>query len=208
MAGNELLLLHSTEGGKNMACRMKYSPLTGGYARICSPKRKRQKALFGDIGGVGELGAFTSLKATLTSIKPVLINGAVAAGGAILADKLFTKLETEVINKDKIRVKGIPLHLMLIATGLVLGIVVGKFTKKPALAAMLAMGPVMVGALRIFSEIVKQPTVAGMGMMSIEPYRETYSDARPQLGAMQIGPGVPNWMMEPKGEFSGIQGYQ
>ena len=199
-----------------MACRMKYNPMVGGYTRICSPKRKKSKSLMGGIGDIGELGAFTSFRSTLAGIKPVLLNGAVAAGGAIITDKLFTKLDKEVINKDKVRISGIPLHLLEITTGLALGLIIGKVTRKPALAAMLAIGPVMVGTLRIFGELLGQPSLSGIspvGMMSIEPYRETYSGvpalAAPNTsGAWQIGPGVPNWMLEPKGEFAGVEGYQ
>lgn len=186
-----------------MACKLLYNPKVGGYVRRCSRKRRATKGLFGEIGDIGELGDSTSLRGTIASVKGVLVNGMVAAGGAVITDKVFMRIADE-INKEKVRISGIPLDLIEIVTGLALGIVVGKALKKPQLGAMVAIGPVVVGTLKVIRDLMGgKSIVKGLGMMSVEPYRERISD----MGAVtQIGGGVPAWMMNPSGEFAGLQG--
>jgi hypothetical protein len=103
------------------------------------------------------------------------------------------------------------------ATGVALGILIGKMLKKPRLAAMVAIGPVVLGGLRLLGSLVNAgPFAAGsmaglsdLGMMAIEPYQQPMLSAAPQppaLSAVQVGPGVPSWMMQPEQAVSGIFG--
>lgn len=210
MSGEELLLLHGNNtGGQNMAGRCTrfqrvWSPLTGGYVKRCA-KRSSFGSL-GEIGEIGELGETTSLRATLGDAKQVLITGSIAAGGAIITDKIFSMIEK--------RYPGLSGNKALIAQlvlGLGVGIVVGKFLKKPKLGANLAIGPVVLVASRVLGQVLgaRPLSTSGLGMMAIEPYRETLSDYNHPMAlgsTMQVGPGVPSWMMQPEGFDGALAG--
>jgi hypothetical protein len=211
MAADELLLLHSPEfqgtgkreAGEVVRCvrwRNVYSPATGGTVRRCAEMaRRRSSGLLGEIGDVA-LGDPGPLRGTLSDVKGVLLTGAVAAGGAILTDRVFSMIAS------KWNVTGWKRYMAEAATGIALGIAIGRFLKRPRLAATVAIGPVVVAGLRMLGDLMGTGPFAGLsgydlGMMSIEPYREALAGtqrARP-MGAMQVGPGVPAWMFTPEG---------
>ena len=63
-----------------------------------------------------------------------------------------------------------------------LGIVIGKVTKKPKLGAAIAIGPVVLAALKILAETMKLGPFAGVGnypigLTTIEPYRQELQGA-------------------------------
>lgn len=220
MAADELLLLHSPDistcgcepvrrtqqmSGADRTCaewKNVYSPATGGYVRRCARMARRRRSL-GEIGQLS-LGNPGTLKGTLSDVKGVIFTSAVAVGGAVLTDKLFT-----LIAKNW-NVTGWKRYTAEAATGIALGIMVGKFLKRPQLAAAIAVGPVVLAGLKAAGELLNAgplapQAMAGLGMVSVEPYyQQPFSgQGAEQLGAMQVGPGVPNWMYTPENEIAG-----
>lgn len=147
----------------------------------------------GGLSGLGDIGQAGSLRATLSSVQGVLVTGAIAAGGALVTDEVFDKIGVSL------NLTGYQRDAAKMALGLALGIVIGKFLRKPKLAAAFAIGPVMAGALDIFNSLMGRPAIhgaAGLGLVAVEPPLQlpAYSGVG-ELGAMQVGPGVPNWML-------------
>lgn len=218
MPANELLLLHSPDlipsgsvksetrrttmsGAGDKGCiewKNVYSPATGGYIRRCNKMaRSRRRPSLGAIA-LGNPGSFAG---TIGDVKGVLMMGAVAVTGAVVTDKIFG-----LIAKNW-GVTGWKRYAAQAATGIALGILVGKFLKRPRLAASLAVGPVVVAGLQAAAELMNAGplsagSMSGLGMMSIEPYYQQLSGAQ-DLGAMQVGQGVPNWMYTPENELAG-----
>ncbi len=181
--------------GKCVAFKNVYSPATGGYIRKCKT--------FSGGGGLSGLGQSSSLKASLMDVKDVVITGGIAAAGVLISDKLFDLIA------GGMDLEGWERNLAQAATGIALGIIVGKFLKKPRLAATLAVGPVVFAALRLFGDLMKvgpfAPSVAGlgrMGLVDVEPFYQAqpalldYASA-PGLGMVQAGPGVPERLLYP-----------
>ena len=221
----ELLLLHSPkcgscatdaqtlEGGSDMAgrrgpCRRwknVYSSTTGGTVRRCASFGGG--GILGSLGGTPALGSANSLKATFGDVKDVAVTAAIGAGGAILTDIVFDQLVKNIEALDGL--EGYTRALAEAGTGIAIGIIVGKFLKRPQLGAKLAMGPVILAALRIAGELLNAGPyaadrgLAGMGMMAIDPYRpELAVGGANDVGAMQVGPGVPGFML-PDGQLNG-----
>lgn len=174
-----------------------YSEATGGYVRRCSRMAARKSRSLGDIA----LGSPGSLRGTMGDVKGVLMTGAIAVTGAVVTDKLFNMIARNWA------VAGWKRYLGEAATGIALGILVGKFLKRPRLGAALAIGPIVVAGLKATAELMNTGplsagSMAGLGMMSIDPYYTDFSGAE-QLGAMQVGPGVPEWMYTPENEAAG-----
>jgi len=159
--------------------------------------RSRSRKSLGQIA----LGNPGSLSTTMRDVKGVLMTGAIAVSGAVITDKVFN-----LIAKNW-AVTGWKRYLGEAATGIALGIVVGKFLKRPQLGAAIAIGPVVVSGLKAAAELMNAGplspgSIAGLGMMSIDPYYQSLSGAE-DLGAMQVGPGVPQWMYTPENEAVG-----
>lgn len=192
MAMNELLIFHGGSGGKakggsKMARRcVRYSRRSG--VRRCTK-------FGGGLSGFADLGQAGTLRATLSSVQGVLVTGAIAAGGALATDEIFDKIGVSL------NLTGYQRDAAKMALGLGLGIVIGKFLGKPKLAAAFAIGPVVAGALDIFHALMLEPasSAAGLGLVAVEPPLQlpAYSGVG-ELGAMQVGPGVPSWMMYPE----------
>ena len=138
------------------------------------------------------------------------MTGGIAVGGAILTEEVFKRIAA------RYPMEGWKYAVAEIATGLALGIAIGKILKKPKLAAIIAIGPVVVGGLRLLGTLVNAgPFAAGgamsgvedMGLMTVEPYQQPMlTGAAPAVGAMQVGPGVPSWMVSQQPEVAGILG--
>lgn len=173
-----------------------YSPQTGGMVRRC---RSWSTGGLGSLGDLPGLGQATTLTGTMKSVQGVLMTGAIAAGGAILTDRVFSMVA------DKLNLSGYTQYLAEAATGVALGIVIGKVTKKPKLGAAVAIGPVVLAALKILAETMKLGPFAGvsypMGLTTIDPYRPELQGAN--LGRMQVGAGVPPWMVQPQDVTAG-----
>lgn len=149
------------------------------------------------LSGFSDIGQAGSLRATLSSVQGVLTTGAIAAGGALITDELFDKIGASL------DLSGYQRDAAKMALGLGLGIVIGKFLGKPKLAAAFAIGPVVAGALDIFHAVMLSPAHAAaglpLGLMAVEPPLQlpAYAGVN-ELGAMQVGAGVPGWMMYPE----------
>ena len=173
-----------------------WSPYTGDLVKRCAQWSGGGSSLGGIFGGLGQT---ETLRETMASVKDVVIDGGLAAGGAVLTDKLFSYVA------DKLNLEGYPKHLAEAAVGIALGIGVGKVLKKPRMGAIIGVGPVVLAALRIIGEAMQTGPFAGAylgsttvrrplgSMITVDPYKELQG-----LGSMvQVGPGQPSWMMEP-----------
>jgi len=150
------------------------------------------------------------LRGTFTDVKKIAIAGGIGAGGVIVTDWVFDQITKNV--ESLAGLTGAKRAAAEAATGIAIGIIVGKFLKRPKLAANLAIGPVILGIARALGDLAGiGPFAAGgelsgfdadaLGMMSIEPYQE---EAIEGLGAMQVGAGTPSWMIQPEAETAGI----
>lgn len=188
-----------------------YSPATGGMVRKC--------ASFGGVGGEGFLGSLEgtpalgqagTLRGTFSDVKDVAVTASIGAIGAIVTDMVFDQLTKNIESLSGL--VGYKRALAEAVTGVAIGIAVGKFLKRPKLGAKLAMGPIVLAALRIAGELLDQgpfsegKELADVGMMSIEPYRPELAVGNGSLGAMQVGPGTPGWMLTPEGQLAGMTG--
>ena len=181
-----------------------YDPVSRGYVRRSTRKRRAKR-----VSGLGSLGSFgqaTGLKGTLASVKGVLITGAIAAAGAIVTDQLYEKIGAS-LNLD-----GWKRDLAKMATGIALGIIIAKFTKKPKLAAAFAIGPVVAGAIRLFGDVMGTPAVDGLGLNTFTPSSAFDSMYSPLYGAKQSAGlglntyeavGVPEQAFAPPPPLSG-----
>lgn len=189
-----------------------YDPTTGRTRKVCVA-RYRSTSGVGELGGLAGLGNAGTLQASFDSIKGVLITGSIAAGGAIVTEKVFETVAA------KLEIAGYQRELAKIATGVALGILISKVLKKPRLGAAFAIGPIVAGAINIFQELMGP--VSGLGLVAMNPATPETSMYAPDmmpmvlpeaagaaapppppqinrdLGAVQIGAGVPEWMMFP-----------
>ena len=189
-----------------------YDPSAGRSRRVCVARYSGKGT--GGLAGLGSFGNAGSLTTSFSSIKGVLVVGGIAAGGAIVTDKVFDTVA------GKLELEGYQRDIAKIATGVALGIIIGKVLKKPKLGAAFAIGPIVAGAINIFQELMGP--VSGLGLVSINPATPDTSMYAPDgmlpmvlpsaagaterppppqvnsdLGTVQVGAGVPEWMMFP-----------
>lgn len=159
-----------------MACRKfasTWNPVTGRMTRRCI-RRSGSRSL----GGLGTLGQTKGLKSTLGSVKGLLITGGIAAGGAIITTKVYDKVG------KSLNLAGWQRALAKMATGIALGILIGKFLKKPRLAAAFAIGPVVAGGLEIFGELMNGTSLGSViGFEPVSPFKEAYAPLYSALGS-------------------------
>lgn len=194
------------EGGTDMArhcTRFKNvrDRRTGRTRRVCTSYSGSRG--FSGVGTLAPLGQTTSLRANFNSIQSLLVTGGIAAGGAVITQKVFDMIAT------KITLTGVKRYVAEMATGIAIGIVVGKVFKKPKLGANIAIGPIVLGALKIFGELMHTGPMApysGLGLQTIQPY--TPQNPYSGLGYQQIGTNVPAWMMEPQVDPTAMAGSQ
>ncbi len=224
MAVDELLLLHSPSatrrqgGSRAMRRCVRYKRGKGGVRRCAKFSGgggrggRRTGGILGGLGQMPALGRTTSLKATFGDVRNVAITAGIGAAGAIVTDMVFDQLTANV--EMLAGLTGYKRALAEAATGIAIGIAVGKLAKNPRLGAKIAAGPLVLAALRIAGEMLNAgPFKAGgslgdLGMMAIEPFRPELSGAEAQgeLGAMQVGKGTPSWMLTPEGNMAGLVG--
>lgn len=227
--GDELLLLHSpyagtgaarrrTTGGTNKMARRRcnrwknvYSAATGGYVRRCAGWSGT--GLLGGLEMTPALGQATTLRGTFGDIKDVLMVGGIAAGGAVLTNEVFTRVAESSIGQ-RLDLTGYKRALAEATTGIILGIVIGKFLKRPRLAANIAIGPVVVASLRLVGELMHRGPfqaagVYDIGAMAVNPFQQetnVLGSGSRGMGSMQVGPGVPSWMTQPEMGVAGALG--
>jgi len=140
-------------GGSTMGCKRTkkvFSPALGRMVVRCAEFDK---------GGFS-MGALRIPGVDFGQIKDTLITGGVAVGGAVMTGKVvayiapLVKLDPESLKPEEVQRSKTWLPVFEIATGIGLGILVTKLTKKPDLGAALAIGPVVVNGLKIVSGIL------------------------------------------------------
>lgn len=139
------------------------------YVRTRRKKRRKSRAT-GALAGLGGFGQVSTLKASVSSVKGILITGGIAAGGAIITERVFDRIQEGAVKKGE-GLEGYTMIAAKMATGLALALVISKFLKKPGLAAAFAIGPVVSGLIDVINELT-EPSVSpthGLGMMAIDP---------------------------------------
>ncbi len=135
----------------------------------------------GGLGSLGTFGSATGLKGTLSSIKVVLITGTIAAAGAIITDQVYEKIGASL------NLAGWQRNLAKMATGIGLALIIAKLTKKPKLAAAFAIGPVVAGAIRLFTDVMGTPETSGLGLTAFTPSSVFESMYSPIYGTDGLG---------------------
>lgn len=157
-------------------------------------KMVRRCAAFDTKSGLG-FGAFRIPGVDIGQIKDTLITGGVAVGGAVVTGKVvayiapFVKLDPESLKPEEVKRSKTWLPVFEIVTGIGLGIVISKLTKKADLGAAFAIGPVVVNGLKLATGIL----APGNGIGRIRP--PVYS--REQLASIIEQSGFP-----PEGMYS------
>lgn len=170
-----------------------YDPGTRSYVRRATGRRRSRQ--MSGLGTIGSFGQATGLKGTLASVKGVLITGAIAAAGAIATDQIYEKIGAS-LNLD-----GWKRNLAKIATGIALGIIIAKFTKKPKLAAAFAIGPVVVGAMRLFGDVMGTPETSGLGLTAYTP-SSAFNSMYSPLWGQNLGRNTYEPVTEPESAFA------
>lgn len=157
-----------------MARRTFYDSRSGTF-KTTKARRKRRRGGTRGIG-VGALGQgltnVKSVKGTLKGLQGVLLTGAIAAGGAIMAQAVYERLGEQ---QAKLTLKGWQRQAAVLATGLGIAILVAKYAKKPRIAAALAIGPVVSVAMTVFADILAERNgvpplpASGFGLTTIQP---------------------------------------
>lgn len=148
-----------------------WNPVTGKETRYCVARYGGTRS--GGLSGLAGFGQTQTLKATVSSIKPILITGGIAAGGAIITKKVYARIG------GSLNLSGWQRSLAEMATGIVLGIVIAKVLKKPKLAAAFAIGPIVSGAIDIFANVMGEaPAISGLGLTQFaetSPFTSMYA---------------------------------
>jgi len=185
----DLLLFHGI-GGNEMPYRRSYYPSTRTTVRRRSRKKKGGLGL----GSLANFGQARSLRANFDSIKSVLYTGMIAAGGAVLTERVFKMLPVEW-NLTGYKGAGVK-----VAIGIAMGLVIAKVLKKPKIAAAFAIGPVVSAVMDIVNMLTTQREVAGLNMITANvptAYDPTSMYAgMPALSEVVVGPGNPDWMSQ------------
>lgn len=168
MAAEDILRFEGLKlGGSTMGCIRKkrvYSSALGRDVIRCAEFSK---------GGLG-FGAFRIPGVDIAQIKDTLITGGVAVGGAVVTQKAVGYL-APLVNIDSTS-KWLP--VFEIGTGIFLGVILSKVTKKADLGAAFAIGPVVVNGLKLVSGLL-QPN-SGVGRMIAAQAQQAH-----QLGVVQ-----------------------
>ena len=178
--------------GRCVSYTTRWDPKTMTYKRRC---RRRVGT-----AGVGQLGAFgvgRGLKSSLAGVKDVFITGGIAAGGAVVTDRVFEMIQA------RLELAGYLATAAKAATGIALGLTIAKVLKKPRIGAAFAIGPIVVAALDIIHELT---ATAGLGMMAVSRppaynpesmYAGVPALPAVNMGMVQFGTGVPDFIMNP-----------
>ena len=154
-----------------------YDPVTGGYVRR-SKRRRSAKRVSGLGSSLATFGQASGIRPTVSSIKGVVITGAIAAGGAIVTARIFEKVAKSW------NIEGWKRDLAQMATGIGLGILIAKLLKKPKLGAAFAIGPVVAGAINLFAGVMgESAAIAGLGLTTYTPSNAYDSMYSPLYGA-------------------------
>lgn len=131
-----------------------YSPVLGRNVLRC--------AQFSGDGGL--FGLFDKFPLPVEQIKGALVTGGLAVGGAVGARKIVSYVAPMLKMEDKPKV----VMVLEIATGVVVGVLVGKYTGKSEIGMALAVGPVVLNGMALVGEFMPElaePTMAGLGVL-------------------------------------------
>lgn len=134
--------------------RRVYSPVLGRNVLRC--------ASFSGDGGL--FGIFDKFPLPIEQIKGAFITGGLAVGGAVGARKVVSYVAPMLKMDDKPKV----VMLLEIATGVILGVVVGKYMGKPEIGMALGVGPVVLNGIALVAEYMPElaaPGIAGLGVL-------------------------------------------
>jgi hypothetical protein len=124
-------------------------------------RRRRSRGLFG-------LGQASMLR----DVQPTLVTGSIAAGGAWAATSLGDKIG-KMLNVSP---GSMTSDLLRIVTGLLLGTVVAKVTKKKDYGAAVSVGAVTISVLNLIGTRGGTAGYRGLGVLTAEPapyYQQT-----------------------------------
>lgn len=155
-----------------------WDPVQRKYTRKCVSRYGRSSGLSG-LGSMSSFGQATGLKGTLGSVKGVLITGAIAVGGAFVTERIYEKIGKEL------KLSGWKADLAEMATGIAIGLLIGKFLKRPKLAAAFAIGPVVLGGMKFANRVLATTSGLGgpIGLTAFEPVTPYSSMYAPLSGA-------------------------
>lgn len=160
-----------------------FNTRTGKYVKKRTRKRKRS------MSGIGDMGKF-DLRGSFDQVKEVLQTGVIAVVGSIVTTKVWDQVSKMISDKTMS-----PMYLGVanIITGCVLGIVVGKLTKKVKLGVSFAIGPVVSGMLTIFTDVMSpsSPT-AGLNAITTIQLPKAFTEAPALPYGMSAIPTVRN----------------
>lgn len=161
--------------GRCRKYRTAWNPVTGGYERKCASRSRGTGSLGGlSLGSFGQAGG---MKATFNSVKGVLITGMIAVGGAFVTERVYDKIGAEL------KLAGWKADLAEMATGVVLGLLIGKLLKRPKLAAAFAIGPVVNGGMKLFTTLMAEAgSTHGVGLTAFQPVTPYSSMYAPLYG--------------------------
>lgn len=155
---NQLLLLHGIEnpmGGNKMRYYRGYNPITRKPTR-----RRHRRSMYG-------VGATPELKASFNAVKDIAILSAVAAVSAVAIDFMFNSIKNKTDptkNFLGLKIGSNEDYLARAGVGIVASILYKKFIEKGRISKVdvatgLALGPTVVSAYGIFSNLLSGPAV-------------------------------------------------
>jgi len=157
--------------------------------RYYSKKQRKYVMRCASFAGTGGLAGLGALPFDLDQVKSTLLTGSVAVVGALATGKLVGYVVPMV--KADMGAKWI--MLMEVITGLLVGVMVGKYAKKPDIGAAIALGPVVVNGLRILGPILTPAASAASAVSGADP-RVSASD--PLGVTVPQDKAFPGWAYE------------
>lgn len=126
--------------------------------RVYSPRLGRNVIRCAEFSGGGtSLGSLGALPISLEQIKSTALTGAVACGGAVVANKAMAYF-APMIKLDPLNPKDQKwIGALEVLTGIGLGYGIGKFARQPDLGAAVAVGPIMFNGLKVLGYLITPP---------------------------------------------------
>jgi len=188
------------------------------YGRVPVKRRRRGRGMRG-VSGISTrgLGASASVKETMTAVKGIVYQGAMAGAGAFLTGKVWDMIAGAVTDaigtkEDTATVKSLgadTLALCKMATGIAIGLVISKVLKKQAIGVAFATGAVAIGVKDLMFRMLasKEEKAAEIDRIKLDlagiPQIRQSGEFQRAIAAANfrgvpaIGPGVPEWLNVP-----------
>lgn len=132
--------------------------------RVYSPVMGRNVLRCAKFSGGGLGGILDKFPLPIDQVQAALVTGGLAVGGAVGARKIVGYVA------PMLKMEGKPKVIMVleIATGVMMGVVVGKYIGKPQIGMALAVGPVVLNGMALVGEFMPElaaPGIAGLGVV-------------------------------------------